>query len=372
MRKLFIVSAFLGLFNESELKAQSTDSKKNGVNLEVSYIGDNVNNFSGGSKKGSVYLGMANVKLLIDSEEAGLWRGSQFYVNAVNTHGATPSADYLCDNQIASNIEAGDHTYIQELWIKQSIGDFEFTLGLQDLNVEFATSENASLFLNSSFGILPSISANIPAPIFPLTNLGFTAKWKLSDHSAWLFAIYDGQPGDFENNPYNLSWQFSSEDGLLAITEIQYNTHIEGHQGSYKFGVFNRHFTTDFTAESTFGMYMYADQELWRKDDQSFGLFVHLGYSPSENSANTSYLGMGANFTGLLSQSRTDILGLAIAHSNYKTIDCDETTIELSWKKQITDNFFIQPDVQYIMNSSIEFHHATHCLAGILRFGLSF
>ena len=56
--------------------------------FETSYVGDNVNNFSGGIKTGSRYLGMANIRLGFDMEKAGLWKGGLFYINAANTHGA--------------------------------------------------------------------------------------------------------------------------------------------------------------------------------------------------------------------------------------------------------------------------------------------
>ena len=88
----------------------------------ASYIGDNFNNITGGIKTGSVYLGMANLVVLFDFQQAGLWKGAQFYINAANTQGASPSAELLGDLQVASNIEAGNHSYVQEFWLKQALG----------------------------------------------------------------------------------------------------------------------------------------------------------------------------------------------------------------------------------------------------------
>ena len=146
---------------------------------------------------------MYAIRSYYDTEKAGLWKGTFVYVNAANTHGAMPSAELLGDMQVASNIEAGNHTYIQELWIKQAFKNLELTAGLQDLNVEFAASEYGAMFLNSSFGILPIVSGNIPAPIFPLTSLGLTAKWNILKNTTLLAAVYDGSPSDFDYNPYN-------------------------------------------------------------------------------------------------------------------------------------------------------------------------
>jgi porin len=353
----------------------------NPFQFEASYTGDNVNNLRGGIKSGSCYLGMANFHITFDTEKSGLWKGTQFYVNAANTHGDSPSSELLGDMQVASNIEAGNHTYLQELWVKQSLGNIEITAGLQDLNVEFATSENGSQFLNSSFGILPSISGNIPAPIFPLTSLGFTTKWNVSEKTSWLAAIYDGSPTNFDYNPYNIKWQFSSGDGILAITELQHNIEIKELAGTYKLGVYTHNHFVETKSVSNFpdslnhtisGVYMYADQKIWQDTNKSIGVFAQLGYSPSKTCFNSSYFGLGVNIFGVFSKSQTDILGFAIAHENFTQDLGSETALELTYKRQITNNIFVQPDLQYIINPSGKSSNLNNCFAGTLRIGLSF
>jgi len=351
------------------------------LTFEASYTGDNVNNLSGGIKTGSCYLGMANIRLNFNTEKAGLWKGGQFYINAANTHGATPSADMLGDMQVASNIEAGNHTFIQELFLMQSINKFEFTVGLQDLNVEFATSENGALFLNSSFGILPLISGNIAAPIFPLTSPGFTAKWNISEKTSWLNAIYDGSPTDFDYNPYNFNWQFNSGDGILAISEFQLNSNIKELPGTYKIGMYSHNHIVeegldkpvpDSINQNVFGFYTYTDQKIWEHNNKSLGLFVQLGYSPCSEVTNNVFVGSGFNYTGLFSHKGNDILGLAIATEHFTNKLKSETTIELSYQCQITNNIFIQPDIQYIFNPAGTGETLKNVLAGIIRFGFSF
>src|ERR1035437_3452005 len=94
-------------------------SRNKGDFLEFgfSYIGDNLNNLSGGVKTGSCYLGMASIKISFDTEKAGLWKGGHFCINAANTHGSSPSDALVGDFQVVSNIQAGNHTFIQELWL---------------------------------------------------------------------------------------------------------------------------------------------------------------------------------------------------------------------------------------------------------------
>jgi len=376
----FILS--LSFLSQLPCSAQETTSTPNiPLTFEAYYIGDIVNNLSGGIKTGSCYLGMANFRLNFDFQKAGLWNGGQLYINAANTHGDSPSSELLGDMQVASNIDAGNHTYLQEVWFRQALGKVEFTIGLQDLNVEFANSENAALYLNSSFGILPVISNNFAASIFPLTTLGLTSKWNISEKSSWINALYDGSPTDFDYNPYNVKWQFISGDGLLAISEYQYHTAIKDLSGTYKIGIYShshiveRSFDKslpDSLKHNLLGFYTYADQNIWHQNNKSIGIFAQLGYSPTKTCTNNFYLGLGMNYCGLLSRQGKDILGVAIAHEQFKdNINC-ETTLELTYQYQITENLFVQPDFQYIINPAGTGKKLNNSLAGNLRFGINF
>ena len=272
------------------------------IKFEASYIGDNVTNLSGGIKKGYSYLGLANLNVIFDTDKAGLWKGGIFFINASNTHGATPSANLIGDIQTASNIEAGNHTYLQELWYKQRFGNLEITAGLQDLNVEIANTEYGTTFLNSSFGIHPIISLNLHAPIFPLTSPGITTKWEINKNTCWLNAIYDGTPTDFEENPYNINWQFKPGDGTLFITEFQHHIKIQNRDGIIKVGafahnhIFERSFVKNFPDSlntNTSGAYLNLEQQIWNFSGKNIGVFVQTGLSPSEISLNKMFLGAG-------------------------------------------------------------------------------
>jgi porin len=370
------------LFTSFLSHAYANENPDNGsLKFEASYIGDNVNNISGGIKTGSCYLGMANIRLHFDTEEAGLWKGGQFYINAANTHGASPSSSLLGDMQVASNIDAGNHSYLQEVWFKQFLYKLELTIGLQDLNVEFANTESGALYLNSSFGISPIISANTTPPIFPLTTLGLTAKWNISKKMTWINALYDGSPTDFDYNPYNVKWQFISGDGLLVVSEFQFKTEVMEQPCVYKIGgyvhnhivekVLNKNIP-DSLNHNVFGLYVFTDQKIWHNDNRSISLFSQLGYSPSPKCTNDFYLGLGFNFCGILSKSNSDVLGLAAAHEHFCNQRKSETAVELTYKHKLTDHIFIQPDVQYIINPARTGEVLDNCLATTFRFGINF
>ena len=68
----------------------------------------------------------------------------------------------------------------------------ELKFGLQDLNAEFANSDNGALFINSSFGIPSVIPDNVPAPVFPLTAVGLSLQWNVTEFLGWKGIVYGG------------------------------------------------------------------------------------------------------------------------------------------------------------------------------------
>lgn len=363
------------------LLSQETDTVgEKPITLDASYIADLVNNLVGGAKTGSLYLGMANIVVGLNTESAGLWKGGLLLINASNTHGGQPSGKLIGDIQVASNIESGNHLFMQELWFRQEFERVALTGGLQDLNVEFANTENGSLFLNSSFGILPTISCNLPAPIFPLTALGLSIKWQVSDKTSWLAAIYDGSPTDFENNPYNVRWELNSEGGALAISEMHYSLNLINKPGTYKFGVYTHHHSSTFPEESgngtsyktNYGFYAIADQTIWKasKENRSLGMFIQFGITPKRYNYNYYYAGIGFNYAGLVNRKGGDVIGIALAHAGLKGNAGNETTLELSYRLLLTEDIFIQPDFQYISNPAGTAEKINNSFVAVLRFGI--
>ncbi|HET6559624.1 MAG TPA: carbohydrate porin, partial [Prolixibacteraceae bacterium] len=214
---LLLLSAVKGFSQEGD------EIRTSAIQLNAVYKGDFVYNMDGGIATGTTYLGLADLFIGFDTQKAGLWKGGEFLIHGANTHGGEPTSNLVGDFQGVSNIEAGNHTFLYELWYRQTIANFTATIGLQDLNVEFANSEVSALFLNSSFGVHSVIAGNISAPIFPVTKPGITLSAEVSEKLTLKSAIYKGCPVDFEYNPYNLNWNANYQQGLLWITEGQYS-----------------------------------------------------------------------------------------------------------------------------------------------------
>jgi porin len=342
-----------------------------------------VSNFNGGISTGTTYLGLADLFVHFNTGNSGRWKGGEFLLHGANSHGGEPSANLIGDFQVASNIEAGNHTFLYELWYKQTFSRVVATIGLQDMNAEFANSNVASVFLNSSFGVHSVISDNILAPIFPLTSPGITICWHTTDNICLKTAVYKGCPIDFAENPYNIKWKLNHLRGLLWVTESQFSwagtettinelkTGVFFHQHCPESEVINSETGNELSYD--YGFYLVGNHEFMqiKKTNRKFSLFYQMGVSPRND--NFGYLGAGCLCSGLLSKTGSDELGLAMAWGMLtKERGRDETTFELTYKVRLNDQIYVQPDMQYVMHpggTDLQLKNAT---VGLLRLGMEF
>ncbi|RKD91582.1 carbohydrate porin [Mangrovibacterium diazotrophicum] len=369
----------LALFTTGGAFAGADEAEKQpALSFYGGYKGDFVSNLNGGIKTGSTYLGLADLFLELNTENAGLWKGGTFMLHGANTHGGEPSADLIGDFQVVSNIEAGNHTFLYELWYCQTFGNFHTTIGLQDLNAEFANSEFGGLFINSSFGIHSIIADNIAAPIFPLTSPGITICWEATSRLNLKTAIYKGCPIDFDDNPYNLKWDLNYSDALLWVAEANFHCSADEDCAQLiKVGTFYHQHCEDETVsddlESDYGFYVVGDHRVSPAKEYGKGLsvFYQLGVSPRND--NVGYIGTGIHYTGLFSQKGKDTFGLAMAKGVMnKDAGKDETTFELTYKLQLNDYIYFQPDIQYVINPRGTDATLDNALVGLFRLGLEF
>lgn len=372
----------LTLLSVTILVAQDND-----FNIESSYVGEGFSNFAGGIKTGETYLGKLNFGLGFSTTDIGLWSNGEFYTLIENTHGGNPSASFIGDIQVASNIDNGDYTYLYEMWYKHQISNLSVQIGVIDLNANYLVSETGGLFLNSSFGIQPSVSMNMPVPIFPMNALGINLQYQITDAIILQTGLWDGDPGDLDRNPYNVKWKLSKEEGFLSATELHVNhsKNNDNYLGTIKFGMlyhsaeFNTIIDSTIFEKGNFEFHLIAEQTLINKPKGEKGkldAFIQIGYLP-DNTINVLpfYLGAGINYTGLLFKNASDVLGLAIGHvgiskeliDNVPTMQSNETAIELSYAFSISKQITIQPDLQYIINTGAD-KSLDNAFVGFLRF----
>jgi porin len=383
MNKLF---AFVFLLMLSSLTSLAQSDESAWFELETSVTGDFINNLMGGVNRGFTYLGMEELALTFDLEKLGLWSGAEVFLHGLNTHGQSPSQDYVGDLQVSSNIESGDYVGLYEYYLKQQSGNFEFILGQHDLNSEFAGTEYGGTFINSSFGITPTMSLNVPVSIYPIASLAFITKYSFSHNQLLKIGIYDGDPGDPESNRYNLQPNIGLDEGFLFISEYERFLYKNSLPERYKIGAyyhtnrFTNYKDTLTSMTGNYGIYAVSDFVLWSGFNHPYtylGLFVQGGYAPEHINQADYYLGAGIHLNGILPLRYQDAFGLAFAYVNmsqpYRRLNnailSGEMALEMTYKISVFDHYTIQPNLQYIIQPGAN-PDLNNALVASLRFNI--
>ncbi len=380
LKHTILLAPFCGVLLNNIIGQDNSSGKTPPISLGTTYIGDAVYNFSGGIKTGKAYMGYIDLGATINTEGLGIWRNGELFINLQNTHGSTVSADYIGDAQVMSNIDNGDYTYLYQFWYRQTINKFSLLVGIHDLNSEFFVSDFSGEYANSSFGIMPAVSFNVPVPIFPKTTLGAILRYDFSDAISFQTAVFDGNPLDLDSIPYNGELVIGDNHGLFSVAEIHYNHNSSnGRNGTYKIGFFYHsgdfeNLAKDKVYKGNYGVYIFIDQMLFpasREENEGLGTFFQLGLSPDDRSLNDLFIGFGFNYYG----ASDNIIGLGVAHASLsnKLVDANpkiyangETAIESFYKMKLGEYITLQPEIQYIINPGFN-KSLDNALVGLFR-----
>lgn len=324
-------------------------------------------NFRGGANtEGSAFRHLLNVGFTLDTAKAFDLRGGTIFANFQQQHGESGSTD-AGSFQSISNADADGRTQLSEVWYQQVFGEdvLRLKVGKIDANTEFAVSKYAAEFINSSFGVSPTI---LGIPTYPDPSTGFAVFLKPCSVAAVSFGLFDGagQEGiaTGSRGPATL---FGPPSDLFMIGELSLTWQLDGSRlgriagGAWHHtGAFDR-FGGDADSGAT-GGYVIVDQSVWREnpqkdeDNQGMGVFLVYGYANPAISDVSHHVEAGVAWTGALPTRDSDVLGLAATWVRFSDAqpagfsDASETIVELFYKLQITPWCSIKPDIQYIHN----------------------
>ena len=191
-----------------------------GLYFEYVYTGEFYSNTRGGlSTDGATkYRGNIDIVMTAELDELGIEDGGTFFFYAQNGHGRALTNNHVGDFQVYSNIDSPDFVQVSEFWYERDLfeGFLAVRVGKQDANAEFAVVDLGGDFVNSSFGVSPTI----PLPTFPLPTMGVTTFWQLSEELSFKAGVFDGGSTLDE-------WGFSDEGHAFSIFELK-STHEIG------------------------------------------------------------------------------------------------------------------------------------------------
>lgn len=351
-----------------------------------------------------MFLGVNGVQLTTFTKENNWWKNGMFSVYVLNSYGDNPTTDYLGDYQMFDNIESfpdtNNHvhigngqlnyrTFIYNLYYQHFYKKGRLLLGQCDLNTDFAFSNIGLNFINSSFGLQPTIAYNVPSfSTFPFTNLSARVEYNINEKVSYRTAIAQGVGGNHLTNPHSTKYVETLKDGgLFFINEISRGNYVDDIlKSDVKLGVWmhsgskSLRFTNYNKSDSTknhvnFGAYFIMDKLLFsEKKDSSQGLysFVDLGFSPGDYNIFNYYTGIGFSYKGLFPKRDNDILSVGFASPFFskglvdkKGYYINESNIELNYNF-VNENFNIQPCVQFV--NDIAGNRGNNSIVFMIRF----
>jgi porin len=363
---------FLGQITDWQGERSKLDQE--GLKFTFTYFGDVFANPVGGVRQGAGYDGRFGTIIDADLDKLVGWSGASFHASIHQIHGTQFSGQNLDNLMTVSGIEAPPSTRLFNLWLAQDIGQqVNLRIGQFTAAQEFLVSQNANLFVNSTFGWPVLNAQDLPSggPAYPEATLGARVRYSPDDNVMILAAIFNGDPAGpgpgnpVQRDPFGLA--FRIQDRPFAIAEIDFslghkparvNPNQEGSTspaepfddraselpGTIKLGAWvhtGKFADQQFNAQgallaasggtplqhwSDYAVYGVLDQTLWTSAEnssdtsgggkQTLGLFLRGVAAPADRNLIDLYADGGLTFKGPIASRPDDTIGLGVAYGH--------------------------------------------------------
>jgi porin len=358
-----------------------------GINPFAVWTTEGWANTMGGVHRGGWWNNLLEFGVELDTAKLGWWEGGRFLVEAhwvCNLRNDETLEDMTGAFNPASGIMAAEHFRVFNLFYQHVWGEDRVVVKAGQIAVDddFMLSDYTGLFLNSAFGAMPSqvgtplathYFGSAAFPIFPVAAPGLFVRVRPVDSFFSQLGLYYGTPGLDERNNYGFDWasQSSPELGLFwesgfsyqlanrpAATRLGLSYHtgpMDDYAASLKGGTdSNRPDSPDFYLVQDWAVCVDAEGK------PRLGAFTRVGITPHEGlHIVTLYADAGLNWFSPISSRPDDVAGAAVSHTafghDFRTSTVDgpadtETTVELTYRAQVTPWFALQGDAQILFN----------------------
>ena len=344
----------------------------------------------GGLKTGAWYDNLLDFGVRLDTAKLGWWNNGSFLVQGhwVQHIGAGDCfGEHTGAFNPVSGIMAGNQIRVFNLYYRQSWHDDGVVVKVGQIAVDddFMLSDYTGLFLNSAFGAMPSQVGTPVAtscgggPAFPIYSVaapGVVLRVRPAESFYSQLGLYYGNPGPDETDNYGFDWVNQSADlGLFWENGVNYS--LAKHGGAFRLGLsYHTGPMDDFSTanknnapvekQTVPNYYAVNDFQLLADKDgkTKLGLFCRGGITPDLDLSMVSlYADVGLNWFAPLPMRPDDMGGVAVSYTKFgqafrdstglNTIAADETTLEFTYKAQMTRWFTLQADTQILFNPAV-------------------
>lgn len=392
-----------------------TELAERGLELFGGHAAEALGNARGGLRTGAVYAGLLSWGAHLDLERLAGWRGGSASTTWLWLSGEDASEELVGNLFTVSNIAGLPSVRLLEGWLQQCLFDdvLSVRIGQITADSEFAVSDAASLFLNSTFGWPGLLAIDVPeaSPVYPMGALGARAAVEASEWLGLRSAVFYGGPFAQDGEQRGFRWGLDESAGWLWVSEAQLDWSpgepSVARPGGARVGFWLHSAAppadeeADLGDSSGHGFYLVLDQLLvpepsadavapapastaeapgdgTQADEAAQGLswFARAAFLPGEDSLIGLYVDTGLTYTGLLPTRDTDTLGIAFVYGGLtrdgKAAIADEgfdpagaeMVIEATYRCRLTPWLSVQPDLQLVLDPGATRDLGTALVAG--------
>lgn len=328
-------------------------------------------NLAGGTKRGVEPDGYLDFGLDADLAKLGAWKGLGAHIDFHWWQGDEPT-EKLIGGLLAMALdewEAASTFRVYNIYLRQSLDDdrWIFKIGQIAADTDFMLSQYAGMFINATFGDLPSQNLNLDAPVYPLAAPGVYAAGRPWEWLVGRFGAYTGQAGNDVAGNHGFGWKLSNRAGYTFFSELAADLAKSARPATYTLGgIYNTDSPPQFgdlTQRSDhYELYAVVDQALLVREDGTarLGLFSHIAGTPQPaNTVVDYYFDIGLVWFGPWPSRQDDALGLAFADTHFAddfrdelhdTVGAGEQVLELTYQIAVAPWLVVQPDFQCFFN----------------------
>lgn len=375
--------------------------EEKGVEFSGTYTTDLAGNPLGGMEQGFTYTDNMAFGVKLDLEKIIGWRGATFTIAATDRNGDNLSQNFVGNQFTVQQIYGGQTVILTDLHLVQKFWDDKASIKIGRFSAgdDFASSPLYWLYMNNGIDGNPqALPVNASFSAYPWAS--WATRVRLDPSPDWnaQLGLYQVSNRTFSRSLNGLNMGFEPTDGVMFVGQLawtpeffqrpvkrvessagesvedEFEKHagdMRGLPGHYWFGGYYStwssysQFGSDQTAGGAFGFYWHADQMVYQESpgsDQGLIFWTAFVLSPQENVAKLPFQwNAGTVYQGLLSGRDNDAAIFGLAYGQFSSDYSDaglayredpasfELALEWGYRIQLNRFFYIQPDVQYIV-----------------------
>lgn len=370
-----------------------------GVEISGTYTTDLAGNPVGGMRQGFTYTDNIAFGLKLDLEKLVGWRGATFTIAATDRNGDSLTEDFIGNQFTVQQIYGGQTILLTSMQLTQRLLDdkVEIKVGRFSAGDDFASSPIYWLYMNNGIDGNPqALPVNASFSAFPWSS--WAARVRVEPSPDWnaMAGMYQVSGRTFARNLNGLNMDFAPTDGIMFVGQAGWTPEffksrfkrapnereaaerlgkpgdtLHGMPGHYWVGGYYStwslypQFGSEQTAANAYGFYWHGDQMVYREapgSDQGLTVWTAFVLSPQENISKVPFQwNSGLVYRGLLPGRNDDSAVFGLAYGNFSTdygrsglaYDGDavsfEMALEWGYRIQLNRFFYIQPDLQYVI-----------------------